>query len=59
MAIYTIDLPSSGEHHVLALMDVNKVDPVDGSLLTYNSAFDGFDLNASTTVQTITDGGNF
>jgi hypothetical protein len=59
MAIYTIDLPSSGEHHVLALMDVNKDNPVDGSLLRYNSATDGFDLDASTTVHSIVDGGNF
>jgi hypothetical protein len=60
MAIYTIELPSTGGgQHTLALMDVNVDNPVDGSLLRYNGATDGFDLNSSTTVQTITDGGNF
>lgn len=62
MGIYTVGSGvecDGGTQHIIALLDVNKTDPVDGSLLRYNSATDSFDLNSSTTVLSIADGGNF
>lgn len=59
MALYIVQGGSGGGGEPQLVIPINKNNPVDGSVPRYNAATDELDLNAVTTVQTITDGGNF